>query len=426
VKSTRAFSLLEVAVASALMSVVFSMTVSVMATVLAGNRRARAHSEILRDGTFVSELFNTEIRQAGLGVPPAFDNYCAARGYHIRRSCTAGVTCTSLFGTTPPLNFNTSVIVAAASQVGIVADLPRADGQYSAYGPLHDRPTGQSDATSAEWLVWHTENNGGCAPGNTCTLADFSTFFFDTTAAQICAATNPNARTCPWGMNRVRGGERIQIVAGDGNWSHAALAAGPVVGDVGGGRLGVSLSPGFDINNPASAAFILSGVWGNRAQSDGPGAISGVADGWVMTLDRVFFFHDAPTKTIQRVQCSGDPDPNHASWPNATATVMPALASLALTPATSGGVPAAANTCVGPEVVARHVESLTFQYFNAQNTLLTAPISGVVAPTCPGPTPPASGKSSIRRIDYVINFSLSPDANPVTHNVRGSVRLQNL
>lgn len=436
----RGFTLMEVAVASALMGIVIGVTVSVMATVLADNRRARAHSEILRDGTFVSELLNTELRQAGLAVPPAFDSNCAPDGFHIRQSCVAGTECSPLFGTLlaavapstvpRPLNFQSSVIVAAASQVGIVADLPRPDAQYSAYGPLHNRPTGQTAGTSAEWLVWHNENNGGCAPGNGCTLADFSTFFADGTAAQNCATTATNARTCPWGMNRVRGGERVQIVAGDFGWSHAALAAGPVVADIGGGRLAVQLSPGFDINDPASAAFLLSGVWGNRAQTEGPGGIRGV--GWVMTLDRVFFFHDTTTKTIQRVQCFGDPDPNNANWPDATATAMPALGSLALTP-TTVGVSTAANTCIGPDIVARNVDSLTFQYFNAANSALTAPVSGVAAPTCAGSpvvvTPPASGKSAIRRIDYVIDFKRSVDATPshdVTHSVRGSIRLQNL
>ena len=155
----RAFTLLEVAIALALFGVVIGVAAGVMATVLTGNRRARVHSEMQRDGALVSQLLNSELRQAGLGVPRPFDALCNQDGFHIKRDCAGGGGCQSTYGSTAGTavfaRFDTSVILATATEVGIVGDLPRPDGQYSTYGPLHSRATGVLGHT-AETIVWHS------------------------------------------------------------------------------------------------------------------------------------------------------------------------------------------------------------------------------------------------------------------------------
>jgi len=128
--------------------------------------------------------------------------------------------------------------------------------------------------------------------------------------------------------------------------------------------------------------------------------------GWVTTLDRVFFRYDAATRTIQRNQCSGDPDPDNPAWPNAVATTIPT--SLTYTPV--GG---ATTVCGGFEAIARHVESLTFQYFDSDNNVVPVRNTGPL-------------KQSVRRVAYRIQFRETLDGRDVTYDVAGSVRLQNL
>ena len=421
----RAFTLLEVAIALALFGVVIGVAAGVMATVLTGNRRARVHSEMQRDGALVSQLLNSELRQAGLGVPRPFDALCNEDGFHIKRACGPGGGCTSLYGTSAGTavfaRFDTSVILATATEVGIVGDLPRPDGQYSTYGPLHSRATGVLGHT-AETIVWHSENNGSCAPGNGCTVTDDS-LFFSGAVADVCSVANANARTCPWGAGRVRGGEAIQIVAGDGAWSTAHLADPLTVIDVGGGRLAVALSPGFDINETTDppvntpGSFSEDGVWRNLRNGDGPGGIAG--QGWVTTLDRIFFQFDDVADVILRTQCFGDPDPAHVDWPPIGSNDA---GSFGYTP--TGG---SAVTCVGPEIVARHVDAVLFTYENAEGTVLGTPITGAGACVLGGS--PITGKNAVRRIAYSIRFRAKVDDvtdHDVMHTIQGSVRLQNL
>src|SRR5207253_8170809 len=128
------------------------------------------------------------------------------------------------------------------------------------------------------------ENNGLCsppvaggpAPPSPCDTADTSFFFPGETACRRSA----NDRVCPWGMNRVQPGDRIQIVAGNGNWSTAAASAPlQLVGPLGTGAL--LLSVPFDRNGQDN-------VWRNAdIDGAGPGGIIGA--GWVTTLDRVFY-----------------------------------------------------------------------------------------------------------------------------------------
>ncbi len=476
-KRARAFTLLEVAVAIALMGVVIGAALAMLDAVENGGRRARAHSEMMRDAAFASQLMSNDLRQAGLGVPRAFTDACAETGFNIRHDCGSpgpGTTVPCAFsygldatGNAPGsasagANFYSSVVLANDTQVGIVGDLARVDGQYSAFGPLHNRATGglpgADDSSSADKIMWHNENNGSCAPGNGCSTASTSLFFGGETTELCDSGGANNDRTCPWGMRRVLPGERIQIVAGDAGWSTAALANplnvttpnSPVPPDgAGSSHFAISLNPGFDAElssgGPPAGADT---VWRNQVRGEGPGGISG--QGWVTTLDRVFYFFDAATNTLNRIQCSGDPDPNNPRWPNRAAATLPAgaaafLAAVQMTP-TAPASPMAAgdvapNFCVGPDVVARNVKSVAFTYFDGAGNGLTTPVTGQATPnpaTCTPATGPATldtaspGKNSVRRIDFVITFEkhaeLTGAAVPqiVTHVVRGSVRLLNL
>lgn len=407
--NARAFTLIEVVIALALSVMVLGTAFALMQNAVQDGNRARVRSEMFRDAAHVSQLLSLELRQAGLGVPT---------GGHIEKTLATGSSDYGTdTGTSPgsspvrlsrPSTIYGGVLVAAADQLGIVADLARPDGQYNAYGLLHSRVTG---ATTS--IMWHTENNGTCAPdsgGGTCTTTNSSVFFPGQTA-DLCNGTGTvrfTDRTCPWGMRRVLEGERIQVAAGNGAWSHAALATpGTIVNNAAiTGVFAVSLNPGFDIDTWPNGQTAANAA---AAQGEGPAGING--QGFVTTLDRVFYRRNGTV--IERNQCWGDPDPDHPSWPNGAATSVPAAP--VLTP--GGGTGVEQNRCTGYEVVARNVVNgptgFQLSYFNAAGTPIAAPLSDQAA------------KGSVRRIDYRISFLKAVNGRPVAHHVTGSVHLQN-
>lgn len=363
--------------------IILGVCMTIMVNTIVEGRRTRVQSEMARDGAHTSQLLGQELRQAGLGVPNAG---------HI----------SATYGTTPNATFYASLLVAGASEIGVVGDLPRADATYNAYGALHNRTLSLVGVPTGDHVAWHTENNGNCVPdalaaGVSCTTATSSLFF---PGEAGCDDNDAFAdRTCPWGLRRVVPGERLIIVSGDGRWAHVGM--GTAMEKAGSDRVfAAKLSPAFspaDWPDPPAPALPVTA----------PNQTAG--QGWVTTLDRVFFKYDATTRTIQRAQCSGDPDPDNAGWPGQAAITIPPIATLRLTPPGGGAV----HVCGEFEIIARHVESLTFTYFNAAG--------GVVGTRNTGPL-----KRSIRRVGYRIQFRQTLDGRDVIYDVAGSVRLQNL
>lgn len=362
----RGATLIELMVALALLAIVLSITVSLLVGVIRSGARSRARAELARQGLFASTAMHAELRMAGLGVPQS-------TGLHIADGYAGG-------GDT---SFDTVVILANATQVGVVGDLPRPDAQYNALGMLHNRPGG-----SRRNVMWETENNGRCVPdtgGSTCSTATTSKFF---PGEDGCDSTaDGNDRTCPWGMKRVAVNERIQVVAGNHTWTHAGLLPAYTMDAIGvpNGVMSIRLDSDWDA------------AWPNEDPIDFPVGISGA--GYVTTLDRVFFALQGTD--LVRIQCRGDPDPQAAGWPDLATNALPAVGSLTITPA--GGTQ---NVCVGPEVIARNVRSLTFSYFDA---------AGAVTAT----------KSAVRRIDWVMVLERSTQGRMVQQDVVGSAAIRN-
>jgi hypothetical protein len=165
------------------------------------------------------------------------------------------------------------------------------------------------------------------------------------------------------------------------------------------------LNPGylFDVFDPIDGT--TAPVWPNDTAVARPGGVPG--QGFVATLDRVFY--SLVGTDLVRKQCWGAPDPAQGGWPSATVNSVPAAPQLVA----ATGVPV--NECTDNEVVAKNVSGLAFTYFDN----LGAPVA--LAAVCA-----ATAKATIARIDYTINFSVTVDGRPVTHQVGGSVRLTNL
>lgn len=384
------FTLLEVAVAVALSVIVIGAATTVLSAVLVQNKRQRIHSDLQRDAELVGQLLATELRQAGLGVP---------QGPHIQKNCPGGV-CTFTYGTganttSAGLRFGAHrLLVAAPTEIGLVGDLPRPDSNYPVFGPLHSRHSGAGTGI----LAWHNESNGTCIPPG-CATSGFSTFF---PGSGIDCSTVGGEITCPWALRRVARGDRLQVVDGRGDWAHAGV---DTAGAVGGnssllGVLGLRLSPAMD---PSANS------WLNDSAGVGPSGFAG--QGFVTTLDRVFYVFDSVAGVIRRTQCFGDPDPGHADWPESANTVPGSPGTI--TPPVTAPSTSAQNRCVGPEVVARHVTSVAFTYFDQAGAAVAVASN--------------ADKDSIRRVEWVIGFQNANTivGTPVTYTLMGAVSLQN-
>lgn len=380
----RGFTLLELSVAIALAVIVIGTATAVLATVLRDNRRARIHSTLQRDAELASQLFAQEIRQAGLGVP---------NGHHISEDCTSG-TCSYVYGTgangtTSDLVFPARrILVAGGNQLGFLGDLPRPDANYNAFGPLHNRNVHLTG------IAWHTENNGTCMPPDACTTSSTSQFFPGAAACNVGGEL-----TCPWASRRVAPGEALQIVDGGGNWSHARVDA-PLSSTTG---TATGLLLDFDIDQSPAA----NRRWAASTPAAGPAGFFG--QGWVTTLDRVFY--RVVGTDLMRRQCWGDPDPRNTNWPVDTSNTVPA--NPVVTPPVTG-ITVTGTTCLPEEIIARNVQSLAFSYADETGAPLTS-------------FPDAVAKNAIRSVAWTLVLERADPSlsTPVTYTIQGATRIEN-
>lgn len=378
-RRARAFTLIEIIVSLSISLAILALATSLVVTSLRDARRSRVRAELARDGQLLDRMLRTELPQIGLGMP-------------ISRNIDAG------YGSGGASTFYAAVVVAGPQQLGFIADLPRPDAEMNAFGILPNRPLGGRDR-----VFWLNDSTGGCLPDNgsgACALKDASFLFpGETTGPCTSSATD---RSCPWSMKRLVPGEPFQIVAGDGSWTHAKMPDTPTLAN--------------SSSTPSIAALKLESSWPtswlNATPGDGPGGMRG--QGYVTTLDRVFYVFTPPTSStpgsVFRVQCWGDPDPQNANWPGPTVTSVPPLSSLKFG-VTPGGTNVA-QSCTDAEVVARHVLSVAFRYFDVLDNELVNLDS-------------ALKKASVRRIDYEIVLEREHDGRPLQEQLTGSVAIRN-
>lgn len=349
---TRGFTLIELVVSLAMGAVVLTVATAVLATAMRDMRVARARSALAREGQTIAAMMELDLRQAGAGVPDLT---------HIDPGFPGGGAA---------LN---AVLAGESEKIGVLLDRPRPHAQYNTFGTLNRAPGG-----STSRIAWHTENNGTCMPDGTCSTAATSVFF---PGESGCTASFTD-RTCPWGMRRAESGDAIQIVDGEGRWSHAVL----------GNSIATNGSNRFAVLSTAWSGTL----WPNVTAADKP--VSAAGQGWVTTLDRVFFRKNG-TK-LERIQCWGTPNQTSASWP-IPGTAVPAT-------------PCAPPNGLDWETLSNRVQSLTFTYFNAAGTAITAaPMAAVDLPR-------------VRRVDYVLKLAQTVEGRAIRFDIVGSVHLRNL
>ena len=376
----RAASLIEVFVALTISAIVLTSAMAVFSVAVKNARLANIKGELEREGSFLQELLERDLRATGLGLP---------RGNHLVDGYD-GAGASSLYG---------PVILAIPDAVGVVADLPAPHASYNTFGTLSTLVDHDSFAGEAEHLFWFNENNGFCQPdgsngaGATCTTGQTSVFF-----PGLDGCTNggvPADRMCTWGLRRLLPGQRFQVVFGDGGW---ATSAGSLVGPLHTIHglvwyfTGTTIAPGWEVNAPAPAADLPS---------------TAPSQGFVTTLDRVFYFRDGAL--LRRQQCEGDPDATDADWPDDTGAAMPANPEN-VQPGT------VQNACTEREILARNVDAVVFSYFDG----LGAPITNIDT---------AAEKNAVRSIGYAIRlkktFADGAGSTDVLHELSGRVGLRN-
>ena len=390
-KMQRAFTIIEILVALTLGVVVLGTTVSL--AVLAGQDhdagRRRAH--LARTASYLDRNLSRDLRHAGLGMPTG--------PFH-----------TGTFGSGTG-RFNAPILIGTTDSIGIVGDLPRPDADGAPFGSLASIPgsSGIGGSPGAARFWWFNDNTGTCIPSTTvtatsCKLSKTSRLMPG--AGECNAVGAGNDPTCPWGLRRLVADEYFVVIAGDGSW---ALAKMPSTAGIANALVAAPDGRHLLFQSASAVGGDWDPVrWRNvDPQVDAPVALRG--QGYVSSPDRVFYFKQG--RTLQRVQCTGAPDPDNAGFPSANVTTMPNVAALAYT-LPGGRTPG--PTCVGPELIADHVESAVFTYIDKDGAALALPLDG-------------PRKRQVRGIRWRIAFrDARGGRQTVNETVEGAVALRNL
>ncbi len=242
--------------------------------------------------------------------------------------------------------FPASIVEASAGKIVFLADLPRPDSSFNGISQLSDR---QQPSIAVDGVAVVNELTGACdvdSAGHCQTDAESSLF---TPSGTDCAGS-AGAQTCPWALNKYQPSESILIANGAGDWVERQLR-NPVYATTGTRR---------HLSVTAALPALFSGTIPNR--------------GFVSTPDLVTYRFTGTT--VNRRQCWGP-----------IGTVLDP-ASLEARPCDDTITP---PTGTADEIRARDVAALTFEYRDAADAVIAAPV-------------PLADLRRIRRV--IINLSL--------------------
>ncbi|MBN1205431.1 MAG: prepilin-type N-terminal cleavage/methylation domain-containing protein [Myxococcaceae bacterium] len=190
----RGFTLIEVVVASGVGVVLLA---AVMGYLLHRSRMDHQEAQLGRlkqDVSLVLGQLGRELRQAGLGRPT-----------RARREGEGEL-------------FPGPLLVADATELAFVADLPRPDSSLngvSAFAANQEVPL-----LPERGIALLNELNGGCdvdgSSPDACRTDESSLLL--ASSEQDCRVSPRTAPTCPWGLNKYRSGEWLVLVDGAGRW----------------------------------------------------------------------------------------------------------------------------------------------------------------------------------------------------------------
>jgi type II secretory pathway pseudopilin PulG len=316
--ASRGLTLIELMAGLAVALAVLTAALGLLHQMAQVRRRQEAREQLGSTAGWLLGTLGRELRQAGLGRPKS----TRAEGTH------------ELF---PP-----TFLIAEATRVAFVADLPRPDSSFNGFSTFSADPLPTLDSLS---LL--NELNGGCDVGAALAFCDSSeTSHLFKGSGDNCVTAPATSRTCPWGLGRYRDDEYLLVVSGAGRWVERQLASPKHHG------VGIGVGQALHITTNMPAGLVDE---------------AGVSRAWVSTPDRVFYRLTAGGE-LQRMQCWGSV--------GATATLSGA-GSL-----TDDCDPANPATGTGWETLARNLapNALQLTYRDAAGNVLTPPVAAALLP----------------------------------------------
>ncbi len=354
---SRAFTLIEVAVALAIGSVIAAAALLTLLNAHSAQQNAVAKAALARDAELVFDIIGKDITAMGVGVPRGdridVPDFVGTREDHqLRPLIRIGKPDNIVFlGDLPYPNADLNGIVTVAD-VGGGAALNHLDvtSEISPCVPSAGGATSyQCDNTTATLL---TGPSGGVFG-----------------AGDICDAGHPSSRLCPWALNKWESGSHhVHLVVGavDGGWYEREWNGSATATD--GPYLGIALSNGAGSGNTFNSGGAPAVQLDEMFQKN--------AGGYAATVDRVFWsLEDSATPgnacpagstdcVLLRRQCWGRiVDPGAANFPkvgngNFRSTATPTDCA----PPTDG---------TGWETVMTGVSAFTLTYNDESGTSIT-------------------------------------------------------
>lgn len=345
----RAFTIIELMVALALGAVLTTAATATLLVARFAATESALKASMARDGQLVMDNIERDLAYLGAGVPKAAnaDTAGAAVGRSMLPVVRAGLTSNLVF----------------------IGDLPYPNAEVPGIAGLARVNGGAPSRT----LTVTDEISGPCVPpannaGAPCLTSNSTLVPGTYVAADDCDASQPTARTCPWGMRKWQNGSGgdtfLTFVDVAGNWYSrkvTGINAGTPVVAFEGRYTGVALTAGF----PGGAG----------ADNIDPTTFLGA--GYVGNIDRVLYALEDPgapgsacatsTCALYRRQCWGSVgDPTAAGFPTAGTSFVGTTSALSGCAAGTDGT--------GWETLATGISSFSFTYY--QNTAaLSAPLN---------------------------------------------------
>lgn len=400
-KHPHGFTLIEIAVAATMITTISAIGMAVFVHAQKTTMEARTRGQMERDAQLIHDSIQRDLQYFGAGVPAG---------------CNSQTANTVLDG-----QFLRPVMrIGQDHAMAFLGDLPFPNSEFSGMAiPVElDSPFFQLNHR----IAVASEISGSCVPPDTGASAAHRC---DTTLATLipgtygptdsCDSSQPNARTCPWGMNKWPSSAAADqvfwtFVDPGGNWyERSNKEPAPYANVTIDGRwVGIHLS-----HSVGDKDFQGSDLWDN----------SGGA--YISMIDRVFWAIEDSTNNectptgagvpgdceVKRLQCWGRLTANNLypsivtgvadGFPN-TGAIQPGNCT---TGATNGGT--------GWETVATNVKDVRFKYFGTNATTpLVTPLgtsavqlaAAICSDPVAGPLSPAGTKSQVRSVEVTVDL----------------------
>jgi type II secretory pathway pseudopilin PulG len=376
-KRISGFTLVEMMVAVATAITVTSAALGVYLSTRTMGVEVAERNAMARDLQLALDLIERDLSYAGVGLPNKGSDP-TAYGDPAITNCATSIAYTGKFAP----HFR----VAAADGFAVVGDLPLPNSDFNGVAKFTsiDGGSGSSDdrfSVSSE-ISGCTPMGSSPATSYTCDTR-YATLIpdlnpTDLAAENNCTTSNPNERTCPWGMNKWQhiysNDQPLLMVSGNSNWLYHSWAFGSEEDH--------SVGPTEFLGVHSHGSGACSGK-----NIEGDAFLNPFGSAFVSTPDRVFWkaVVSGGETTLQRRQCWGQPmEPDNVAFPREDGAGSGTAAGIATIFPTESEFDGAGNCdegasppeSTGWETVVDGLAAATFDYYGTDYVnALTAPVA---------------------------------------------------